>query len=130
MIGPLVLTIPMVAILGYGILEVKRTRPVGIAISLLTIAALAFLWSPGLATTIAVALGLGSGNDLVIIAWVGLVTLILLNLHLRLRQQTQMVTALTRQIAIAGRQAQQDLTGPTVFPGLSAVARQEPPARS
>jgi hypothetical protein len=117
MIGPLVLTIPMVAILGYGILELKRSRPIGIAISLLTIAALAFLWFPALATSIAGALGLGNGDDLVMVAWVGLVTLILLNLHLRLRQQTQMVTALTRQIAIAGRQGQQDLTGPTVFRG-------------
>ncbi len=122
MIGPLVLTIPMVAILGYGILEVKRSRPVGIAISLLTIAALAFLWFPELASTIAVALGLSTGDDLVIVAWVGLVTLITLNLHLRLRQQTEMVTRLTRQIAIAGRQAQQDLAGPDGISRLNTVA--------
>ena len=44
------------------------------------------------------ALGLGSDNELVLVAWVGLVTLITLNLHLRLRRQTQMVTALTRQM--------------------------------
>jgi len=117
MIGPLVLTIPMLAILGYGVLEVKRSRLVGIAISLLTIAALAFLWAPGLAGIIAAALGLGTDNDLVLVAWVGLVTLIILNLHLRLRRQTQMVTALTRQMAIAGRQAQSDVTGPTVLRG-------------
>ena len=117
MIGPLVLTIPMLAILGYGVLELRRSRPVGTAISLLTLAALAFLWSPGLAGTIASALGLGNENDLVLVAWVGLVTLIILNLHLRLRQQTQMVSALTRQMAISGRQAQQDVTGPTVLRG-------------
>lgn len=117
MIGPLVLTIPLIAILGYGVLEVKRSRLVGIAISLLTIAALTFLWAPGLAATIATALGLGSDNNLVLIAWVGLVTLILLNLHLRLRRQTQMVTQLTRQMAIAGRQAQSEATGPTVLRG-------------
>jgi hypothetical protein len=117
MIGPLVLTIPMLAILGYGVLEVKRSRTVGVAISVLTIAALAFLWAPGLAATIAAAVGLGNENDLVLVAWVGLVTLISLNLHLRLRRQTQMVTALTRQMAIAGRQTQQDVTGPTVLRG-------------
>jgi hypothetical protein len=115
MIGSLVVTFPMLAILGYGLLEVKRSRPVGIAIAALTIATLALLWTPGLAATVAVVFGLGSGNDLMLIAWVGLVTLITLNLHLRLRRQTQMVTALTRQMAIGGRPAHQDVGGPTAF---------------
>lgn len=113
MIGPLVLTLPMLAMLLYGVLEVKRSRPVGIAISMLTLIGIAFIWFPGLASSVADALQLGSGRDLVVYAWVGLITLILLNLHLRIRRQMQLVTMLTRQIAMAGRQSPPDLAAPT-----------------
>jgi hypothetical protein len=115
MIGNLVLTLPMLAILAYGLLEVKRSRTVGVAISLLTLAALSFIWIPQGASAVAGALQLGSARDLVLYSWIGLVTLILLNLHLRIRQQMQLVAALTRRVAIAGRQPPDNQPEPAPF---------------
>jgi hypothetical protein len=114
MIGLLVLTVPMLPILVYGLLELKRSRVIGTAISLLTFAALAFIWIPGVATTVANALQLGSAADLVTDSWIGLVTLILLNLHLRMRRHMQTVTALTRGIAIGTGQTPENLPGPSI----------------
>lgn len=114
MIGLLVLSVPMLAILAYGLLELKRSRVVGVLIALLTVAALSFIWVPGEATLVANALQLGSPNDLVIYSWIGLVTLILLNLHLRIRRHAQTVAALARGIAIANRQTPENLPGPFI----------------
>ena len=115
MIGYLVLTVPMLAILAYGLLEVKRAPTVGIAITLLTLAALSFIWFPDGATIVAKALQLGSAQDVVVYSWIGLVTLILLNLHLRIRQHMQLVAALTRRVAIAGRQPPDNQPDPAPF---------------
>jgi hypothetical protein len=115
MIGQLLLTVPMAAILAYGTLELRRSRVVGVGIVGLTIAALLFIWAPGIAESVAVALQLGSGRDLVLYAWIVLVTLILLNLHLRMRRHMQVVAAVSRQIAIAGLQEPQGQTSPSSF---------------
>lgn len=113
MIGTLVLTLPMLAILAYGALEIRRAPIVGMVMVALSIVAIALIWIPGLAATVADRLQLGSAADVIMVAWVGLVTVILLNLHLRLRRQMQAVTLLTRQIALSNRPASQDLAGPT-----------------
>lgn len=103
MIGYLLPTVPMLAILAYGILELKRSRTVGLAITILTLAALALIWVPGGATALANALQLGDGHDLILYSWLGLVTLVLLNLHLRIRQQMQLLASLTRRVAMTGQ---------------------------
>ncbi len=113
MIGPLVLTLPMLAIIAYALLELKRSRLVGFAIAVLTLAALSFIWVPGIAARVAEVLQLGGGTDVIIYSWIGLLTLILLNIHLRIRQQMQILAALARQIALANRQPPQGQPGPS-----------------
>lgn len=116
MIGALLLTLPMLAILLYGVLEIRRARIVGAAILALTTVAVLLIWLPGLAAAAAEVLQLGGAEDVIMVTWVGLVTVILLNLHLRLRRQMQAVTLLARQIALGGRSGPQDMTGPTSLP--------------
>ncbi len=104
MIGPVVLTIPLIVMLGYGLAELGRSRVIGISIPLFTVATLYLVWVPDRANTIAAALRLGTGTDLVAESFIALVILVGLNLHLKIRRQMQVVTALTRQIAISSRQ--------------------------
>jgi small membrane protein len=46
--------------------------------------------------------GIGRGVDLIIYTWVAISLLVLLNLHLKLRAQMDLITVLARQMAIAG----------------------------
>ncbi|MEO8272964.1 MAG: DUF2304 family protein [Chloroflexota bacterium] len=116
MIGTMLLTVPMLAILAYGALEIRRAPIVGLALVVLSLVAVALIWIPGLASTVAERLQLSNSDDVIMVAWVALVTVVLLNLHLRLRRQMQAVTVLTRQIALSSRPASQDLAGPTTVP--------------
>jgi small membrane protein len=45
--------------------------------------------------------GIGRGVDLIIYTWVVISLLVVLNLHLKLRAQMELITALAREIAIA-----------------------------
>ena len=103
MIGQVVLTVPMVAMLVYGWLEFKRVWVVGIGVSVLSLAAIYFVWFPIGAAAVAETLQLGTRDDLVLYCWIGLSSLVLLNLHLKSRQQMQVVVGLIRQSAIASR---------------------------
>ena len=102
MIGQVVLTALLVAMLLYGWLESKRSW-VGILISLITLVALYFVLVPTGAAAVAETLQLGTRDDLVVYAFVVLLVCVLLNLHLKNRRQMQVVTTLIRQIAISSR---------------------------
>ncbi len=97
------LAAPLVAMLLYGALEFKRSW-VGIPISVITLVALYFVWVPTGAAVVAETLQLGTRDDLVVYSFVGLLFLVLLNLHLKNRRRMQIVTTLIRQIAITSRQ--------------------------
>ena len=49
--------------------------------------------------------GIGRGVDLILYVWVVISLLIVLNLHLKLRAQMELITALAREIAIVKAQA-------------------------
>src|SRR5262249_34052198 len=63
-------------------------------------AGLYFVWVPGHATALAEFAGIGRGVDLIIYTWVVISLLVLLNLHLKLRSQTEAMTGLARAFAI------------------------------
>ena len=62
---------------------------------------------PSHATRLAELVGIGRGVDLIIYTWVGISLLVLLNLHLKLRAQMELITVLAREIAIANARAAQ-----------------------
>ena len=60
-----------------------------------------FVWIPSHATRVAELFGIGRGADLVLYLWVCISLIVLLNLHLKLRTQHELLTALARSIALA-----------------------------
>jgi len=68
---------------------------------LVVTAGLYFVWLPSHATMLASLVGIGRGVDLIIYVWVVISLILLLNLHLKLRSQAELITVLTREIALA-----------------------------
>jgi hypothetical protein len=82
--------------------EQHRRSPI---VALLSIAAalagLYFVWFPAHSTRVAELAGVGRGVDLVLYVWVCISFIVLLNLHLKLRSQHELITTLARTIALA-----------------------------
>ena len=102
MIAQLVLTGLLLATLFYAWLEYPRSPAVGLLTLLAAWAGLFFVWFPEQATRLAAWAGIGRGVDLVIYIWIGISLIVLLNLHLKIRAQMELITVLARRIAIAG----------------------------
>jgi hypothetical protein len=79
----------------------RRSPVVSTLVAGAALAGLYFVWLPEHATWIAEAVGIGRGADLVLYVWVVISLLAILNLHLTLRAQLELITVLTRRIAIA-----------------------------
>ena len=59
------------------------------------------MWCPAHSTWLAELVGIGRGVDLILYTWVCISLLVLLNLHLKLRTQMELVTILARKAALA-----------------------------
>jgi small membrane protein len=101
MIAQLLLTMMLFTILLYSTMTYRQAPIIG----LLTVAAafcgLYFVWFPSHATRLAELVGIGRGVDLILYTWVVISLIMLLNLHLKLRSQMELITRLARKIAIA-----------------------------
>jgi len=101
MIAQVVLSLLLGTVLVYAWAEYKRSPIVAglsFAVSLL---GFYFVWIPSHATRVAELFGIGRGADLVLYLWVCISLIVLLNLHLKLRTQHELLTALARSIALA-----------------------------
>jgi hypothetical protein len=58
-------------------------------------------------TRLAELVGIGRGVDLILYTWVCISLIVLLNLHLKLRTQMELITTLARKIALADAQSEQ-----------------------
>lgn len=58
------------------------------------------VWFPDTSTAIAHILGIGRGADLIFYTWIAFSFGVLLNVHLKLRQHLNLITRLSRNIAI------------------------------
>jgi hypothetical protein len=101
MIAQFLLTIMLFTILLYSTMTYRHAPIIG----LLTVAAafcgLYFVWFPSHATRLAELVGISRGVDLILYTWVVISLIMLLNLHLKLRSQMELITLLARKIAIA-----------------------------
>jgi hypothetical protein len=101
MIAQVALSVLLGGIILYALNERSRAPLIG-AIAMLTAAiGLDLVWFPSQASWLAAQVGIGRGADLVFYAWVVISLLIMLNLHLKLRAQMELITVLAREIAIA-----------------------------
>jgi hypothetical protein len=105
MIARLVLSALLAVIFLYAWREYRRSPAVSVLSGLAAAAGLYFVWFPGHSTQLAELVGIGRGVDLVLYAWVCISLLVLLNLHLKLRTQTELITILARKLAIAEAQS-------------------------
>jgi small membrane protein len=101
MIAQFLLTMMLFTILLYSTMTYRQAPIIG----LLTVAAafcgLYFVWFPSHATRLAELVGISRGVDLILYTWVVISLIMLLNLHLKLRSQMELITLLARKIAIA-----------------------------
>jgi hypothetical protein len=105
MIAQLILTALSFAILLYAWMEYPRSPAVALLAWLAALGGLYFVWVPAHATQLAALVGIGRGVDLIIYTWVAISLLVLLNLHLKLRSQMELITVLARELAIANARA-------------------------
>jgi hypothetical protein len=100
MIAQLLLTALLALVLAYA-WSAHRTVPlIGVLASGAALAGLYFVWVPEHATALAALVGIGRGTDLIVYTWVVISLVIMLNLHLKLRLQLDMITRLARTVAI------------------------------
>jgi hypothetical protein len=95
----------LAGVLLYAWVEYRRAPAVGFVAMIAALTGLYFVWIPAHATWLAEAVGAGRGVDLVLYVWVVISLIVLLNLHLKLRAQREMITVLARELAIANARA-------------------------
>lgn len=101
MIAQMLLTVMLCGILLYAWVEHRRSPVVGLLSVLAALAGLYFVWIPAHATRLAEIVGIGRGVDLILYTWVVISLLVLLNLHLKLRAQMELITVLARAVALS-----------------------------
>jgi hypothetical protein len=101
MIAQIGLSILLAGIMIYAFTQYARAPAIGLVALLVAAAGLYFVWLPEQATWLAAHVGIGRGVDLIIYVWVVISLLVMLNLHLKLRSQMELITALAREVAIA-----------------------------
>jgi small membrane protein len=100
MIAQLLLTAMLFTILLYASMTYRQSPIVGLLAVMAAFLALYFVWFPEHASRLATLVGIGRGVDLILYIWVVISLIMLLNLHLKLRAQMELITLLTRKIAI------------------------------
>jgi len=105
MIAQLILTGLLLGVLLYAWIQYRRAPAIGILAMLAALTGLYFVWIPAHATWLAEHVGIGRGVDLILYLWVVISLIVLLNLHLKLRVQNEMITVLARELAIANARA-------------------------
>src|SRR5437868_1959864 len=100
MIAQLTLSLLLLVIILYAWAECRKAPVVGIISTAGGLIGLYFVWIPAHATALAELTGVGRGVDLVIYLWVAISLLLILNIHLKLRAQMELITVLARTIAL------------------------------
>ena len=100
MIAQVILSLLLAGILLYARVEYRRAPAVAVLAVLIATAGLYFVWFPSHSTEIAALVGIGRGVDLILYIWVCISLVVLLNLHLKLRTQMELITILARKAAI------------------------------
>ena len=101
MIAQILLTAMLFTILLYASMTYRQAPIIGFLTVLAAFWGLYFVWFPSHATRLAELVGISRGVDLILYTWVVISLIMLLNLHLKLRTQLELITLLARKIAIA-----------------------------
>jgi hypothetical protein len=99
MIAQFFLTALLAGIFLYAWIEYERSPFIGLVAVVAAWTGVYFVWFPSHATVVAEAVGIGRGVDLILYTWVGISFILLLNLHLKMRAQMELLTGLARELA-------------------------------
>jgi hypothetical protein len=132
MIAQLVLTFLLGGLLLYAAKEARKSPTVGAMTVLAAMAGLYVVWVPRHASALAEWAGIGRGADLILYVWAALSLIIMLNLHLKLRGQLELITALARSVALASARHGQPTTAnrldkPSTSAGSSQILERAAP---
>lgn len=100
MIAQLVLTIGLTACLFY-VFSLGRALPV-IRLGLFAVVLIGYLfvWVPELTNIMANLMGIGRGADLIMYLWIVVSLFLIMRLHIRLREQSELITKIAREHAL------------------------------
>ena len=101
MIAQALLSLLLASVLVYAFVEYRRSPVVALLSCAAALAGLYFVWVPSHTTRVAEFVGVGRGVDLILYVWVCISLIVLLNMHLKLRTQHELITQLARTIALA-----------------------------
>lgn len=96
----IILTLMLGVLFTYALALGRRALTVSRSAMLTTAAALYFVWRPEDANKVAAAVGIGRGADLILYCWTLISLLLILNLHVKQRNQNETMTRLVRELAL------------------------------
>ena len=105
MTAKILLTLFLLSISIYTFTQKSRIRHTLFFIELLIALGIFFVWAPDATTTLANAIGIGRGADLVFYFAILFLVFFIFNLHLKLRIQHEEITELARRVAIISAHA-------------------------
>jgi small membrane protein len=105
MIAQSLFTLLLGAVLVYARSQYRSAPVIALLAAAIALAGLYFVWLPAHATALAFWLGIGRGVDLLLYSWMAFSLVALLNLHLKIRAQTELITQLARSMALANANA-------------------------
>jgi small membrane protein len=108
MIAQIVLSLILSVVLLYAWAQYRRSPIVTVLSCVVSLIGFYFVWLPSHATRVAELVGIGRGADLVLYVWACISLVVLLNLHLKLRTQHELLTQLARSIALANASLPED----------------------
>lgn len=86
--------------IAYGLREWRRSRLVGLALTVCSLVACVLVWFPTLSDQLAHLVGVGRGADMVLYCYSAISFIMILNLGLKQRDLHQSITQLARHIAV------------------------------
>ncbi len=105
MIGQMFLSLILAATIVYAWAAFRKAPAIAVMVCVAALAGFYFVWFPEHATWLAARVGIGRGVDLILYVWVVFSLLAILNLHLALRAQTEVITRLARRMALQDAKA-------------------------
>ncbi len=102
MLIQVILTAALAAILAYAQVQRRTSSIMGVLTSVVALGGIGLVWTPSLANTLAHAVGVGRGADLVFYVFIAVTMFICLCLHLRVEATNQTMTEVIRTMALQG----------------------------
>ena len=110
MTSQIILTGALFAIFLYAIAQRPKLFTFRAAVTAICLTGTLVVWMPELSTKVANSMNIGRGADLITYLWIALSLLMTVNLHVRIKLESERLTVLAREIALLTSQACQTKT--------------------